>query len=112
MASDVTREIARLLGGDPICNGRVTMGTVMTIAALVGQGTGRWAGVSELVEAITKDEGATVTFTGPNPDFNGLPNEAVTVQQGPGWSEEIYRGDSLADCLRRALAHRESESVP
>jgi hypothetical protein len=39
MASDVTKEIARLLGGDPICNGRVTMDTVEAIAALVADAT-------------------------------------------------------------------------
>lgn len=112
MASDVTKEIARLLGGDPICNGRVTMDTVEAIAALVEQGAGRWAGVIPLVEQISAEEGATVAFSGPNPDFNGLPNEAVTVQQGPGWYEQTYRGDTLADCLRQALARREAESAP
>ena len=39
MARDVTTEIARLLGGDPICNGRVTMDTVEAIAALVADAT-------------------------------------------------------------------------
>ena len=39
MASDVTTEIARLLGRDPICNGRVTMDTVEAIAALVADAT-------------------------------------------------------------------------
>lgn len=39
MASDVSKEIARLLGGDPICNGRVTMDTVEAIAALVADAT-------------------------------------------------------------------------
>ena len=39
MASDATTEIARLLGRDPICNGRVTMDTVEAIAALVADAT-------------------------------------------------------------------------
>lgn len=38
-ASGITTEIARLLGGDPICNGRVTMDTVEAIAALVADAT-------------------------------------------------------------------------
>lgn len=35
----ITTEIARLLGRDPICNGRVTMDTVEAIAALVADAT-------------------------------------------------------------------------
>jgi len=63
----------------------------------------RWAGVIPLVEQITAEEGASVTFVCGNPDFNGLPNEAVTVFRGEDWQEETYRADTLAECLRAAL---------
>lgn len=67
----------------------------------------RWAGVIPLVEQITAEEGATVAFACQNPDFNGLPNEAVTVVRGPDWQEVTYRADTLAECLTAALAsHR------
>lgn len=70
-----------------------------------GAGEGRWEGVPELVDRITAEEGACVTFTGPNPDFNGLPNEAVAICNGrTGWNTEYFRADTLADCLREALA--------
>ena len=64
----------------------------------------RWDGVAELVDLICSDEGATVTFTGPNPDFNGLPNECVIVN-GPttDWHDVHFRADTLADCLRASL---------
>lgn len=63
----------------------------------------RWADVIPLVERITEEEGASVTFFGPNPDFNGLPNEAVIVIRGPHWTESFYRADTLAACLQNAL---------
>lgn len=63
----------------------------------------RWDGVPELVDQITDEEGATVTFTGQNPDFNGLPNEVVVIHRGPDWGEETFRADTLADCLKAAI---------
>lgn len=65
--------------------------------------TKRWDGVIPLIEQILAEEGASVTFVCSNPDFNGLPNEAVTVLQGEDWQEVTYRADTLADCLRAAL---------
>ena len=66
----------------------------------------RWKGVIPLIEQITVEEGASVTFVCANPDFNGLPNEAVTVFQGEDWQEVTYRDDTLADCLRAALENK------
>lgn len=66
----------------------------------------RWKGVIPLIEQITVEEGANVTFVCANPDFNGLPNEAVTVFQGEDWQEVTYRADTLADCLRAALENK------
>lgn len=62
----------------------------------------RWRHVIPLVEHITIEEGACVSFTGGNPDFNGLPNEAVTVTRGDAWEDEIFTGDTLAECLEKA----------
>lgn len=64
----------------------------------------RWEGVIPLVEHITAEEGATVTFGCANPDFNGLPNEAVTIVRGPNWTEETWRRDTLVGCLAAAVA--------
>ena len=70
----------------------------------------RWADVAPLVDQITAEEGASVTFTGPNPDFNDLPNEVVSVcNHATGWVPEYFRADTLADCLRAALAAKGME---
>jgi hypothetical protein len=66
----------------------------------------RWFGVSRLVDEILSEEGATVTFSGPNPDFNGLPNEVITVVRGPAWTDETFRGDTLVDCLNQAISSK------
>ena len=63
----------------------------------------RWAGVIPLVEHITGEEGATVTFTHGNPDFNDLPDEVVTVMRGPKWEDEQWRGKTLRECLQAAV---------
>lgn len=69
----------------------------------------RWADVIPLVEQIVSEEAATVSFTGQNPDFNGLPNECVIVNRGPDWQDQCFRGDTLADCLRAAIEGRKSD---
>lgn len=54
-----------------------------------------------IMERILKEEGATVAFTGPNPDFNGLPNHCVTVSGDfTGWKGKDFRADTILDCLR------------
>lgn len=64
----------------------------------------RWLGVGPLVDKLCEaHEGTAVIFTGQNPDFNGLPNEAVTVVTAPDWKDVVYRGDSLVECLNEAL---------
>lgn len=58
----------------------------------------------ELLQTITAEEGAMVTFTGSNPDFNGLPNEAVTVcNAATGWSDHVFRADTIEACLQAAV---------
>jgi hypothetical protein len=57
-----------------------------------------------LIEQICAEEGAAVTLTGGNPDFNGLPNEAVTICNGrTNWEDWTFRANTVADCLRLAL---------
>jgi hypothetical protein len=57
-----------------------------------------------LIEQICSEEGATVTLTGSNPDFNDLPNEAVTVcNSATGWIDQTFRADTIADCLGLVL---------
>jgi hypothetical protein len=57
-----------------------------------------------LIEQICAEEGAAVTLTGSNPDFNGLPNEAVTICNGrTNWEDWTFRADTVADCLKLAL---------
>ncbi len=64
--------------------------------------------VIELIELICAEEGAEVTFTGSNPDFNGLPNEAVTVcSSATDWSFQTIRADTIHAALLKAVASPE-----
>lgn len=59
----------------------------------------------ELIDALTDGEGDTVTFGCKNPDFNGLPNECVTVNASwTGWQDRDFRADTRQACLEAALA--------
>lgn len=57
-----------------------------------------------LIDQILAEEGATVTLTGGNPDFNGLPNHCVeVVNSATQWEGRGFRGDTVEDCLRQAI---------
>ena len=59
----------------------------------------------ELIDALTDGEGDTVTFCCKNPDFNGLPNECVTVNASwTDWQDRDFRADTRQACLEMALA--------
>lgn len=79
MASDVSKEIARLLGRDPICNGRVTMDTVEAIATLVADATAiereRCAGLSSGLFADANINGSIRSDAG-----NAI---AAAIRKGP-----------------------------
>jgi hypothetical protein len=61
----------------------------------------------DLIEQICLEEGATVTLTGPNPDNNGLPNEAVTVcNDDTSWQDRIFRRDTVEEALQAAIDYR------
>jgi DNA-binding MarR family transcriptional regulator len=56
-----------------------------------------------IVGYICAEEGATVTFTGDNPDFNGLPNSVVCVAAAfTNWDDRHFRAESVLDALRLA----------
>lgn len=80
------------------------------LLALIPEQLGGDRTVQQLAEAIPlilqvlAEEGATVTLTGSNPDFNGLPDEAVTVcNAATDWKDRTYRAASIAECMRSAL---------
>lgn len=64
-----------------------------------------WEGVTELVDKILEEEAATVTFTGPNPDFNGQPDHVVVIcNEATGWLEKRFAGETRKACLEAAIA--------
>ena len=70
--------------------------------------TDSWEKIGPLIDRVISEEGACITLTGSNPDFNGLPNEVITVVRGPAWEEETFRGDTLTECLEKALALKDN----
>lgn len=66
----------------------------------------------EYIDALTDGEGDTVTFGCKNPDFNGLPNECVTVNASwTDWQDRDFRADTRQECLALALAALQSTAV-
>lgn len=60
-----------------------------------------------LIEKILVEEGASVRLAGPNPDNNGLPNEAVEVcNDNTDWQSRIFRRDTLEEALQAAIDYR------
>lgn len=58
----------------------------------------------EAIDLLTDGEGDTVTFCCRNPDFNGLPNDCVTVNASwTDWQDRDFRADTRADSLRMAV---------
>lgn len=52
---------------------------------------------------LREDEGNVVMFICPNPDFNGLPDEAIeVVADWTGWKPARFTGRTLAECLAAA----------
>jgi hypothetical protein len=67
-----------------------------------------------LIEKLTEDEGTTITLSGGNLDFNGLPNHVVTVNaEWTQWHDRDYRADTRLLCLVMAWEHKlELEANP
>lgn len=59
------------------------------------------------LQLLRSEEASQVTFTAPNPDDNDLPNEVVGVKdQWTEWLEVDFRGETLLECLRKAVDAR------
>lgn len=59
----------------------------------------------QLLNALTADEGDSVRFVNLNPDFDG-PNATVFVSTDFSEQERQYFGDTVIECLRKAVAFR------
>lgn len=60
--------------------------------------------IDQIITLLTDGEGDTVTFCAPNADFNGLPNECITVNAfWTDWQDRDFRADTRAACLRMAV---------
>lgn len=58
----------------------------------------------QAIDILTDGEGNALTFCCTNPDFNGLPNEAITVTADwTDWQERYFRADTRAECLALAI---------
>jgi hypothetical protein len=67
----------------------------------------------ELIDLLTDGEGDTVTFCCRNPDFNGLPNECVTVNASwTNWQDHDFRADTREACLRAAVEAMGAAGAP
>lgn len=65
--------------------------------------------ILRIVNQLTAEECSSVEIHNDNPDFNGMPDCCVTVHRlGAGLEmvDEDFRGDSVFDCLLKALAKR------
>lgn len=62
-----------------------------------------------IVEQLRAGEGAAIEICCDNPDFNGQPNSVVVVYDDwTDWQEQRFTGDTVLECLRAALAARET----
>lgn len=58
----------------------------------------------QLINVLTDGEGDTVTFCCQNPDFNGLPNEAIIVNASwTNWEDKYFRANTKWECLNLAI---------
>lgn len=58
-----------------------------------------------LISLLADGEGDTVVFCCSNPDFNGLPNECVSVNASwTNWTDRDFRADTRRECLIAAVA--------
>lgn len=68
----------------------------------------RLAAIVDPLNRLREDEGNSVTFICPNPDFNGEPDEAIEVSaEWTNWEPRRFTGQSLAECLKAAEKARE-----
>lgn len=64
------------------------------------------------LELLRSEEASQIIFTSSNPDDNNLPNEVVGVKDlWTEWLEVDFRGDTLLECLRKAVEARKAWCV-
>ncbi|MBZ9939190.1 hypothetical protein LB518_23030 [Mesorhizobium sp. BR1-1-16] len=57
------------------------------------------------IDMLTDGEGDSVSFHSKNADFNGLPNECITISASwTDWQDRDFRADTRAECLDLAIA--------
>ena len=60
--------------------------------------------VMQLLEQLRENEGASVTITCPNPDFNGQPDQVIEVSDDwTGWVARRFGGATLLDACKAAM---------
>lgn len=65
-----------------------------------------------LIQQLCEEEGAVVTLTGSNPDWNGLPNQVVIVcNRKTNWDEKSFFGDTIKQCLEKAIYGKVLEPI-
>jgi len=62
----------------------------------------------ELIDKLRAGEACSVTIIGENPDFNGLPDQAIECCGAwTGWANKRFCDDSILEALLLAYAERE-----
>lgn len=68
--------------------------------------------ILQAINELRAEEAASVLIPCQNPDFNGLPNEAVTVcGSWTDWEDRLYQADTLGQALANALADKRKADV-
>lgn len=65
-----------------------------------------------MIDQLRKNEGSSVIIHCSNPDFNGLPNECISVvDEWTEWEERDFRDNTLLGCLQAAIKARNERSA-
>lgn len=79
------------------------------LPACVSEAVSKKSELAELLNALTADEGDSVRLVNPNPDFGG-PNATIFVAQEFEERETQYFGETVIECLRKAVDARKIEN--
>lgn len=62
-----------------------------------------------LIEALSQEEGDSVTILCPNPDFNNLPDYTIECNGSfTEYKDQRFSGNSYLECLQKALSQKQS----
>ena len=65
------------------------------------------------INFLRDEECSVLTFVNDNPDFNGLPDSLIHVSgEWTKYNDLTFYGDSLADCLRKAVEAKRKAAHP